>query len=72
METYPHLVSSQIPHIFIIYFNIKFVQIPHISIYTVNIGYFIKAICQHRHSSQKDLYSKTILLRLIAGNIANE
>jgi hypothetical protein len=60
METYPHLVSSQIPHIFIIYLNTKFVQIRttyNFAYYTVNIGYFI---CQY--SSQKDLYNKTILL----------
>ena len=29
MEFYPYLVSSQIPHIFVIYLNTKFVQTPH-------------------------------------------
>ena len=32
MEIYPHLVCSQIPHVFITCLNTKFVQMPHIFI----------------------------------------
>jgi hypothetical protein len=39
METYPHLVSSEMPHIFIIYLNTKFVQIPRIILHILFINF---------------------------------
>jgi hypothetical protein len=72
MEIYPHLVCSQIPHVFITYLNTKFVQMPHIFI---NSYKHFKPFVNF-NSSQKLYTVKQSLCNIlnsqnIAGNIRN-